>query len=245
MSRMQVRAIGSFLAASLAAVLFFVAPSARAQNTLLSPTGGKGQLVFDGITGLRISPSGVGYSGMLGFELQNYSVKQPVNGGGTANATLHTTTVWFAPEADYFVIDHLSIGGLIAVANTSGSIDSPAGTATTVSTDIQTTTDLTLMPRAGWMFALGDRWGIWPRLGLGYASRHGVLGTDATFSGFLLRVDCPFLFRINETFFVDAAPDFTFIPGSTSVSNNNTTTSQGSTYWQLGGTLGLGAMLDL
>ncbi|HEX7666069.1 MAG TPA: hypothetical protein VF407_16190 [Polyangiaceae bacterium] len=242
---MQVRAIGSVVSASLAAVLFFLAPSARAQNTLLSPTGGKGQLVFDGITGLHVSPVGVGYSGVLGFELQNYSMKTTIP-GGTANSTVHTTTVWFAPEADYFVINHLSVGGLLSIANTSGSVDVPTTAAVSVSRDLASTTDFTLMPRAGWMFALGDRFGIWPRLGLGYASRHNITGDDATFSGFLMRIDCPFLYRINETFFVSASPDFTFIPGSTSTStNNNVTVSEGATFWEFGATAGLGIMLDL
>jgi hypothetical protein len=249
MPRFQGRKIALFLAANLAGLAFFYAPHANAQTALLSPTGGKGQLVFDNITGLRANVSdGVSYSGDVGFSLQQLSVSENVAGGGTATATIHATTLWFAPQADYFVINHLSIGGLVEIASTSRSIDAPVNGAVTQSVNLGATTDITFLPRIGWMFALGDRFGIWPRAGIGYASAHGNTGTfgTSTFSGVVLNATCPFLYRLNETFFVELSPDLSFIPGSLSTNTNaNTTVSQSASYLDFGVTGGLGIMLDL
>ena len=250
MARTQKHKIALFLASNLAAGAFFYAPHANAQSALLSPTGGKGQLVFDNLTGLRANVTqGVSYSGFIGFQIERYSQNVDLGGNVSGNAVIHATTVWFAPQADYFVINHLSIGGLVEIASTSGSEDIPVNAAQTQSTDLATTTDVTLMPRVGWMFALGDRFGIWPRGGLGYALRQssdpGGNGKDS-FSGVVINATCPFLYRINETFFVDLSPDLTWIPGSTSTTNNaNQTVSQSASYLQFGASGGLGVMLDL
>jgi hypothetical protein len=249
MVRLQARRIGLFLASNLAAAAFFVAPGAHAQ-TLLSPTGGKGQLVFDNLTGLRANTTqGVSYSGFIGFQIERYGQNVDLGGNTSGTAVIHSTTLWLAPQADYFIINHLSLGGLVEIASTSGSEDIPLNAAQTQSTDLPTTTDLTLLPRIGWMFALGDRFGIWPRGGLGYALRQssnpGGNG-KLTFSGVIINATCPFLYRINETFFVELSPDLTWIPGSTSTTNNaNQTVSQSASYLQFGASGGLGVMLDL
>lgn len=247
MARIQARSIALFLASNLAAAALFVAPQASAQS-LLSPTGGKGQLVFDNITGLRANISnGVSYSGVVGLQVERYGVNVDTGGGTSATDVIHATTVWLAPQADYFVIPHLSIGGLIEIASTSRSEDRPLNAAVTQNFDLGSSTDITFLPRIGWMFALGDRFGIWPRGGIGYASVHGSLGAGGgTFSGVILNATCPFLYRINETFFVDLSPDLTFIPGSQTTSVNATQTqSQSASYLQFGASGGLGIMLDL
>ncbi|MEO7109912.1 MAG: hypothetical protein ABI183_05700 [Polyangiaceae bacterium] len=249
MARNQKHKLALFLASNLAAGAFFFAPHANAQSTLLSPTGGKGQLVFDNITGLRGDVSdGVSYAGDVGFSIQSLAVNETLPGGVTATETIHATTFWLAPQADYFVINHLSIGGLVEIASTSRSASVPVNGAVTQTQDLGSTTDITLLPRLGWMFALGDRFGIWPRAGIGYASRHGDIGGagNSTFSGVVLNATCPFLYRINETFFVELSPDLTFIPGSVSQTNNaNQTQSVSGTYFDFAATGGLGIMLDL
>ncbi|MGH7327147.1 MAG: hypothetical protein ACREJX_02230, partial [Polyangiaceae bacterium] len=132
MSRIRGRAFGLFLAANAAAVASFVAPSAHAQQTLMSQTGGKGQLVFDGITGIHANVTqGVSYAGVLGFQVERYGVNQDIPGGGSATRVTHITTVWLAPQADFFVINHLSIGGLLEIGSTSSSIDVPVNAAQT------------------------------------------------------------------------------------------------------------------
>ena len=249
MSRIRARAFGLFLAANVAGGVMLLSPQASAQQTLMSQTGGKGQLVFDNITGLHVNfAQGVSYSGIVGFSIERYGVNVDLGGNTTGTDVYHTTTFWLAPEADYFIINHLSIGGLVEVATTSRSEDRPVNAVATQNINLGSTTDVVLLPRVGWMFALGDRWGIWPRGGLGFASAHGDIGTigGSTFSGVILDANCPFLFRINETFFIDLTPDITWIPGSTSVTDNaNRTVSQSSSYVQFSATGGLGIMLDL
>ena len=255
MSRIRARAFGLFLAANLAAGTMLLSPAAHAQQTLMSQTGGKGQLVFDGLTGLRANVTqGVSYAGVLGFQIERYGQNVDLGGGTSGTAVIHATTVWLAPQADYFIINHLSIGGLVEIASTSGSEDVPINAAQTQSFDLPTTTDFTILPRVGYMFALGDRWGIWPRGGLGFALRQSSQtvggpggGTNKqTFSGVVLNATCPFLFRVNETFFIDLSPDLTWIPGSTSTTDNaNRTVSQSASYLQFGVEGGLGIMLDL
>jgi hypothetical protein len=246
MLRNQGRKIALFLAANLAALAFFCTPNANAQSALLSPTGGKGQLVFDNITGIRANvTSGVSYSGDVGFSIQRFGVNTDLGGGVTGTNVFHATTVWLAPQADYFVINHLSVGGLLEIASTSTSEDIATSATTSTSKDTGSNFDFTLLPRVGWMFAIGDRVGIWPRGAIGYASRHDN-SFGGTFSGVILQATCPFLYRINETFFVELSPDVTWVPGSYSIqTGGNASTSTSASYVDFGATGGLGIMLDL
>src|SRR5882762_6194404 len=100
---------------------FFLTPSqAHAQHDLLSKPGQRGQLAIDSLMGFRIgASSGIAYAGPLGFALQSYTEHDLGNNNNNNETTVHQTTFWFAPEADYFVIDHLSVGGLIEIASTS------------------------------------------------------------------------------------------------------------------------------
>src|ERR1019366_6485964 len=136
MARNQKHKITLFLASNLAAGAFFFAAPANAQ-ALLSPTGGKGQLVFDNITGIRANVSnGVNYSGDIGFSIQRLGVNTDLGGGVTGTNVIHATTVWFAPQADYFVINHFSVGGLVEIANTSVSEDIATSAAASTSRDL-------------------------------------------------------------------------------------------------------------
>jgi len=66
------------------------------------------------------------------------------------------------------------------------------------------------------MIPITSRFAIWPRGGIGYASRQNApsrqgLPANApdnkdSFSALILSADVPFIYRINETFFVSAAP---------------------------------------
>ncbi len=237
------------------ALAFLASPSvAHAQRELLTRTGQKGQLAIDQISGMRlgVNPNGpaLTYYGPVGVAFQSYS--QATGDFPGATATVHQTTVWLAPSADVFVIDHLSVGGLVEIASTSGSIDTPKNPGQTVSTDLQTLTTFTLLPRVGWLFALGDRWGIWPRAGIGYTSQ-GLGGTAGTnvrsddVHGLILDLDVGFLFRLNETFFLRAAPEIGWLPsGSHSVTDNlNRTTSFDASYVQFTLTGGIGVFFDL
>jgi len=97
--------------------------------------------------GFRIGAfSGVSYSGPLGFSIQSYS-ENNVNDNRVED-TAHLTTFWFAPEADYFIIDHLSIGGLLEVAATSGSDNHKNVDGSEVSVDRNTAVNFTFLPRS-------------------------------------------------------------------------------------------------
>ena len=224
--------------------------SAQAR-ALMTPTGGRGQLSIDELTGFRLATTGVSYAGPIGVSFQRFGTDD----FGVSNRTTveHTTTFWLAPAADYFVIEHLSVGGLVEIVSTSGSVDTPNGSGTaTVSNDLPSTTAFTILPRVGYMIPLGDRGGIWPRGGLGYASRQfvfnaGANATKQTFSSVIVDIDVGFLFRLNETFYLMGAPDVTFgLGGSHSATaNNGASVSASASLFQFGLLSSLGVFLDL
>jgi hypothetical protein len=247
MVRFELRRI--LAAAASALLVVFFTHTAHAQRDVGTPLGGRGTLSIDQLSGFRMSAIGgngygVGYSGIIGFSTQSVAQDQP--GGGTT--TGHYTSFWIAPSADYFVIDHLSIGGLLEVATTSANRDQLAPGNTTVNVGLPTQTSITFLPRIGWMFAVSDRFGIWPRLGLGYGSHSEALGTQTsdTFSSFLLDLDVGFLYRINENWFIKGAPEITFASGSDSAPiGNNATVSVHESVFQFGLVGGIGVMFNL
>jgi hypothetical protein len=243
----------------LAAGLLLTTSLARAQSDIRSPIGAKGSIILDDLAGFRASSvGGVGYSGPLGISTQSLSENIP---SGNANATggsdtFHYTTIWFAPSLDYFVIDHLSIGGLIEIATTSSSFSESLTGAATTTTSLPTTTNVTVLPRVGWMFNLADRWAIWPRAGLGYSVRTtaepavanggGVqVNTTDSFSGFVIDLDASFIYRINQLFFLRATPEITFVPGSHTLTANNVSTSFGATLFDFTADIGFGLNWNL
>ena len=240
------------LALATIAFLFLTPHAASAQGrALLTPTGAKGTLALDTLAGFRASllGAGIGYAGPIGISTQRYSSTD--YGTGVEDTVFHYTTVWLAPSAYFFPSDPLSIGGKIDIASSSGSVDVPINGSATANYNLPTTTSVTLLPRVGYLIPLGDRWGIWPRGGIGYASRQQLLGGDRvqnfgkeTFSAAILNVDVGFLFRINETFYLAGAPDLTVSLGGshTEIAQNR---SANAGFFQFGVTTGLGVFLDL
>lgn len=218
---------------SLSALM--ISASAGAAD-LVTPTGGRGQFVFDQISGFRASSASspnaaFSYSGFIGFSYSRLNYDN-INQGGLApgGSTAYSyTSFWLAPSLDWFPINHLSIGGLVEISTTSSSRDDTQN-GITRTFSLPTTTNFTLLPRVGFMIPIGGetgRFAIWPRLGAGYASRqfasNGNGNNDAktTYSGFELDADVGFLLRINETFFVKLQPEFVWIPGTVSTTLNN------------------------
>jgi opacity protein-like surface antigen len=243
------------LVASAALAALFASSTARADIT--PPTtgmGDKGQLWLDQLSGFRVGTSStvgaqVDYYGPIGFNVT--SVSEDCFGTNcNTTTTLHQTTFWLAPSADIFVIDHLSIGGLIEFSTTSASQDLQQG-GTTSSGPLPSTTNFTFEPRAGWLFALSDRFGIWPRLGLGYASRqrddqNGPVFVRDSKQGVILDLDAGFIWRITDSFFLKAAPDLAFLPGgSHSETLNNVSLSSNASIFQFSVVTGIGAIIDL
>jgi hypothetical protein len=259
----------ALLGSSFLFVLLFTMPS-LAQRQLLTKPGQRGQIVIDQLSGFRGGVSGivgnknelaptVAYYGPIGFAVQHYGQTDANFNSNTDTVT--ATTFWLAPSADVFVIDHLSVGGMVEIAYTSNSASEPQppnGNAQSVSVSVPSNTSFAILPRVGWMFGLTDRWAIWPRLSLGYVSYasgsvpngQGLPVGGSSIYGFALDVDVGVLFRVNETFFLRLAPELGTIPGGgnstqeiegrTSVS---VTTSANYLEFSLAG--GIGVMFDL
>jgi hypothetical protein len=191
--------------------------------------GSRRTLVFDDLSGFRASNvGGIGYSGPLGFSVQSFSENVPAaNGTSAGSSTFHFLTFWFAPSADYFLFEHLSIGAILQVATTTGSYDQTIFGTTTTGHPIPAQTDLTFVPRVGWMLNFGERWGLWPRLGVGYASHQapslataaaaGATAGTGTVASVVFDLDVGVLYRLSENVFVRAAPELTLAPASSVV----------------------------
>lgn len=240
----------AFTVAGIAATLM-VAPKAHAQRELLTHPGERHTLVVDQISGFRASlGGGLSFYGPIGFTSQKTTVPA-LNSAVTRETVITTNTLYVAPSADYFVVDHLSIGGIFQIASTSGSQEVRLTTGSSVTSDVPTVTNLSLVPRVGYMFAPSDRWGIWPRLGFGYTSNASVSGSgnDATttkFSGPILNLDVGVLYRFNEALFFRLAPDLAFgVGNSLSISRSGTSLSASSEYLHFGLNAGIGGMFHL
>ena len=248
-----------FVALRLATLVFVATASITAlprdAHALEEPTstiGARGQLAIDQISGFRVSTDGsLSYYGPLGFSTRSYDAGSLVPNRG--DTTLHYTTFWLAPSADYFVIDNLSVGGLLELSTTSSSIDFPTGNGATQNISQPTTTNVTILPRVGYLIGLSNRFAIWPRGGLGYISRQSVNpsvdpanATKDSFGSFIMDVDVGFLFRLSNTFFIKAAPELTFsLGGSHSVEEANVTRSANASIFQFGLVSGIGGFIDL
>jgi hypothetical protein len=246
------------------ALAFLLAAPAYAQRELLTKPGQKGQVIIDQVSGFRGGVSGVvgrlnelapslQYYGPIGFAVQRYS---QVDETFTQNVdSVTATTFWIAPSADFFVIPHLSIGGMVEVAYTSNSDSEPINNARSTSINVPSNTSFAILPRVGWMFPLGDRWAIWPRFSLGYVSYAiGSLpnpaGTTSTGGssvyGLALDLDAGVIFRVNETFFLRLAPEVGWIPaGGNSTQNRGMTETTTADYLEFTLTGGIGIMFEL
>jgi hypothetical protein len=244
------------LAISLAfpCVSLLAAGAARAQEP--SGFGDRGQLAIDQISGFRLSSSGsITYYGPIGVSVSSITLRNlNTRANVTEDDTFHYTTFWLAPSADFFVIDHLSIGGLIEYAHTSTSEDVNVVGAPTQTVNLPSTTDFTLLPRVGYLIPIGgDRFGIWPRGGVGYVSRQVSTPAGAntftadTFSGLTVDIDVGFLYRITDSFFIKAAPEIAFVPGAThseSLQNTNSISGPASAF-QFALVSGVGGIIQL
>ena len=235
-----------------AATLVALPHEARALGEPTSTMGTRGQIAIDQISGFRVSSDGgLSYYGPLGFSTRSYNAGSLVPNRG--DTTLHYTTFWIAPSGDYFVIDNLSVGGLLELSTTSSSVDFPTGNGATQNISQPTTTNITILPRVGYLIGLSNRFGIWPRGGLGYISRQSVNpsvdpanATKDSFGSFIMDIDVGFLFRLSDTFFVKAAPELTFsLGGSHSVEQAGVTRSANASIFQFAMVSGVGGFIDL
>jgi hypothetical protein len=203
------------------------ASASHAVERAYLPLGTKHTLVLDDLSGFRASTvGGVAYAGPIGFSTSSYNVNVfGANGTVAGTDTINSTTLWVAPSADYFLLEHLSIGGVIELAYNTSNYNQTIYN-TTTHNPLPPTTSFTVIPRAGWMFDLARHWGVWPRLGLGFGvlqenaisqAGAGNATTASTSTTFLLDVDVGVIYRMDPRFFLRAGPDFTWGPGASLV----------------------------
>lgn len=228
-----------------AAVLTF-AEEAIAERELIVPFHESGHLVLDQLAGLRLGGSGTGYSGALGMSYRSDKAEALVPGGPASELT--TTRLWLAPSADVFVTDHLSVGGLIEVSHAWGSAEAGGRRL-----ELPGTTSLTFLPRVGFFVPIGDRIGIWPRAGFGWAS-HQTASFDSTGSApvtettrsLLLDVDLAVVYRFSETFFMRAGPEVGVgIGGRRTLEQGGTSAGAGAATLQISGAAAFGMNIEL
>jgi hypothetical protein len=221
--------------------------TARAERDLIVPFHEGGHLVFDQLSGVRLgAASGVSYAGPLGVSFQSAKQEALAPGGPTAEAK--TTTLWLAPSADVFVTDHLSVGGLVEVSHTFGRTRDAAGQEVA----LPGATSLSVVPRVGFYVPIGDRFGVWPRLGLGYVRAEssafaaaGGAPVRETFQAMLLEADLALVYRFDETFFLRAGPSVSLTLGGRREQETGGAQAAGdATALAFGGVVGFGVVLD-
>jgi outer membrane protein with beta-barrel domain len=129
------------------------------------------------------------------FSLQHTSIS---GGGGD-------TSIVLDPAADYFIVDHVSVGGFVEIEHDS--------------TDNTSATTIGVGPRVGYDYPLTDQFSVWPRAGFALASRSTSITTTATVGGqtssvtesgssayFTFIVSAPFLYHPAEHFFLGIGP---------------------------------------
>jgi hypothetical protein len=239
----------TLLAATLGLAALAAARSAEAQRELLTPTGGRGQLALDGLVGVRTNLSGIAIGGPIGFAYSTFAVDASPSGQTQTGQT--RVGFWIAPQADYFVVDHLSIGGRVefqVTTRTDSTTTVIAGTKTTTDTGYPALVDFTLLPRVGYLIPVGSRFAIWPRAAIGFAMRQNHLTPQAngTFNALAIGLDVGVVIRMNETFYLKLQPELTWLPvGGYSARPANVTISGGGSAFEFGLLTAFGAFLPL
>lgn len=235
------------LAAAAFAAALTAAPSAFAERELIVPFHEAGHLVLDQLAGFRLSTAGgAGYSGVAGLAHRTEKVEATTPGAATAERS--TTSLWLAPSADVFVTDHLSVGGLIEVSHAWGAV---AGGGRRL--ELPGTTSLTFLPRVGFFAAFGDRLGLWPRAGFGWASHESVsfdstgsIPQTTTVRSLLLDVDVALVYRFGETFFLRAGPEVgVTLGGRSEVEQGGASAGSGASTLQIAGSAAFGMNIEL
>jgi len=230
---------GRLLGLAVVVALLLSSSMARAERDLIVPFHESGHVVLDQLAGLRLDTTGFGYAAPVGIMMRTAS---------TAGTEESTTSVWFAPAADVFVTDHLSLGARVDVHHTWGTIESNGQRL-----ELPGSTSMTFLPRVGFYAPFADRVGLWARAGVGYTRTESVsfvasggAPTTETFRAMVLEVDASVVYRFNETFFMKAGPEIgvTF-GGRREASTNGVSTGGSAAVLQLGGTLGFGMNIEL
>jgi hypothetical protein len=214
-------------AGAVAVVIGAVALPASAQTAAGTTFGTQGQFAIDAQGGEAFFgypwgvPVGGGAGGgarpgfgqqygltpFIGWSFRNSS--QPDNGADHQDNK--QSFFYINPGVDYFVIDHLSLGGEVVFGL--------LGTSTTFhvrgqpdrSQDGPGATLFGIMPRVGYDIPIGSMFSLWPRGGIGFqhisVSGGGVPDSSAT--AWFFYADVYFMFHFVEHFFFGVGPGLT------------------------------------
>jgi hypothetical protein len=207
-----------FAAGAVAVTIGAFALPAGAQETL-NQFGAAGQLAIDahGGTPLYISadPGGAGGSVGTGYGLTPFigwtfhKASEPDNGGD--HNDVKSSIFYINPGIDYFVIDHLSIGGEVLLAFTGTSVTQHRRGQPDRTADGQGGTHFGILPRVGYDILIGDKFSLWPRGGLGFihSGYSGAGAPDNSGTAWLFYADVYFNFHLVDHFFFGVGPGFT------------------------------------
>jgi len=162
------KVISLVVSSTLALGIIAATSSAQAQEAPAEQFGAKGVLAISSDVGLTLQHE---------FE-----------GRDTTVFSLH-------PAVDYFLIDHLSLGGYVDFTHAGGGGSS--------------TTNIGIGPRVGYDINLSSRFSFWPKAGLAF--NHTAISAgpvDASNDELTINLFAPFLFHPVEHFFMGFGPNF-------------------------------------
>lgn len=199
----------AFVAASLvSAAAFADAPTFGKSGQLAITWDQALATMYPGVSGGGASPGlgGPGSWSMVDFQYASVS-----NNGGSG------THFGIAPDAAYFVIDNLSVGGQVLLSIGSYS-PSGGGQGTGY-------TAWGIAPQVGYNIGITDNISFWPKLSFSYSSS-SVNNNGPTYSQAGLGIFAPFLYHPTNHFFLGAGPDLG-LQLSSSASQNGVSVDQG------------------
>jgi hypothetical protein len=216
-------------------LILFFSIEAHAERDLIVPFHEGGHVVLDQLAGLRLDTTGFGYAAPVGVVVRSTNEAK-------------TTNLWFAPSADIFVTDHLSVGGRVEIGHAWGKIGNDKA-----SIDRPGTTSMTFLPRVGFYMPFSDRIGLWLRAGVGYASNQDVTFLSAgsapvttTFRAVVLDLDASVVYRFTETFFMKGGPQLGLTLGGREESSTaGVSSATDKQVLQFGGSLAFGMNIEL
>ncbi len=168
--------------------------------------------------------------------------KTTVDSFSLLTPSLGGTAVGFfgAPRVagDYFVIDHLSLGGAIGYSHFSAGSTAPNGATTSVGYD-----SFLFAPRVGWAYMFNDIVGIWPRAGFTYVTYNPVNDSEHIFA---FTAEVPFVFTVIPHVAFWAGPTLDLgITGSHNQTTGAITQSNDLNATEIGIQTGMTAYLNL
>jgi hypothetical protein len=174
--------------------------------------GGAGTFVVDLLGGSTATNLGFGASvGFFAGPLTIYGANESQNEpGGQSYPQQHQIEIGLAPSLDYFVTDHISVGGRIGAAVTESSTNT--GPATGVSVPDAHGYAFTMMPRVGYAIPLSSSFTLWPRLGIGYDVSRATRDAAARdlSHAFYTRVNVGLVVRLAKHVVLDVGPTLTY-----------------------------------